>query len=109
LHTLKVLLVPCFPEEIMPESTSDLKKVWACILAKAWADQEYKRRLLADPAAVAREEGVPIPAGLTLKVVEDAPGTRTLVLPPQPSDLQARSDREERLAAHCGSMGTLCW
>jgi len=51
----------------MPDSKPDLSKTWARVVAKAWADEEYKRRLLADPAAVAREEGVPVPAGLTLK------------------------------------------
>ncbi len=83
----------------MTDSTPDLRKTWARVVAKAWADEEYKRRLLADPAAVAREEGVPVPAGLTLKVVEDAPGTRTLVLPPQPAELGTVVEAEERRAA----------
>ena len=83
----------------MPDSKPDLSKTWARVVAKAWADEEYKRRLLADPAAVAREEGVPVPAGLTLKVVEDAPGTRTLVLPPQPAELGTVVEAEERRAA----------
>ena len=83
----------------MTDSKPDLSKTWARVVAKAWADEEYKRRLLADPAAVAREEGVPVPAGLTLKVVEDAPGTRTLVLPPQPAELGTVVEAEERRAA----------
>ena len=84
----------------MPDSKQNLSKIWARVVAKAWADEEYKRRLLADPAAVAREEGVPLPAGLTLKVVEDAPGTRTLVLPPQPLELGTAVEVEERRAAN---------
>jgi len=54
--------------------------------------------LLADPAAVAKEEGVPIPAGLTLKVVEDAPGTRTLVLPAPPTGVHDL-EIEQRVSA----------
>ena len=83
----------------MTDSKQELSKTWARIVAKAWADEDYKRRLLADPAAVAKEEGVPVPAGLTLRVVEDAPGTRTMVLPPVPSELLAIVEGDERLAA----------
>ena len=83
----------------MPDSKQNLSKIWARVVAKAWADEEYKRRLLADPAAVAREEGVPVPEGLTLKVIEDAPGTRTLVLPPRPAEIGSVVEAEERLAA----------
>ena len=83
----------------MTETTQDLRKAWARVVAKAWADEEYKRRLLADPAAVAAEEGVAIPEGLTLRVIEDLPGVRTLVLPPPPAELQAVVDGEERRAA----------
>ena len=95
----------------MPDSKQELSKTWARIVAKAWADEEYKRRLLADPAAIAREEGVPVPAGLTLKVVEDAPGTRTLVLPPMPAELSTGVQTEERRAAEdacvwCCDLGT---
>jgi len=83
----------------MLESTPDVKRVWSRVVAKAWADQEYKRRLLADPAAVAKEEGVPLPAGLTLKVIEDAPGIRTIVLPPLPAEIGPAVVVEERHAA----------
>jgi len=83
----------------MPKSTPEGKKVWARIVANAWADEEYRRRLLADPAAIAKEEGLTLPEGLTLKVVEDAPGTRTLVLPPVPSELQTVVEGEQRAAA----------
>jgi len=89
----------------MTDSTQDLRKTWARVVAKAWADEEYKRRLLADPAAVAREEGAPLPTGLTLKVIEDAPGTRTLVLPPSPAELGALVEGEEpRSAANCDNI-----
>ncbi len=54
----------------MTDSTQELRKAWARVVAKAWADEEYKRRLLTDPRAVAAEAGVPLPEGLTVKVVE---------------------------------------
>ncbi len=87
----------------MTNSTPDLRKTWARVVAKAWADEEFKRRLLADPAAIACEEGVAIPEGLTVTVVEDAPGTRTLVLPAPPAEMGSVVETEERKAAmDCG-------
>lgn len=91
----------------MTDLARDLTKTWARVVAKAWADEEFKRRLLADPAAVAAEEGVLLPEGLTLKVIEDAPGIRTLVLPPLPSGLQTLVEGEERLAGTCCG-GCIC-
>ena len=92
----------------MTDSKQELSKTWARVVAKAWADEEYKRRLLADPAAVAKEEGVPVPEGLTLKVIEDAPGTRTLVLPPRPAELGSAVEAEERHAAEGCCNGMVC-
>src|SRR5262245_49659796 len=47
-------------------------KQWSQIVAKAWADESFKRRLLADPAAVLLEQGTAVPAGVQVRVVEDA-------------------------------------
>ena len=33
------------------------QKQMAKIIAKAWADDEYKQRFISDPAAMLREEG----------------------------------------------------
>ncbi|WP_145751686.1 NHLP leader peptide family RiPP precursor [Nitrospirillum amazonense] len=57
------------------------------IVARAWADEGFKARLLADPAAVLGSEGMDLPAGVAIRVVEDTVGTRTLVLPAKPVDL----------------------
>jgi len=54
-----------------------------------------------NPPSPPKEEGVPSPAGLTLKVGEDTPGKRTLVLPPPPGELGAGVEAEERRAASC--------
>ena len=34
------------------------------LLAKCWADEGFKRKLLADPAATLKAEGAELPAGL---------------------------------------------
>lgn len=55
------------------------------IIAKAWADDSFKARLLADPVAVAAAEGIPIPPGLKIVIHENKPGELHVVLPAKPS------------------------
>jgi hypothetical protein len=56
-------------------------KVWDQIVAKALADAAFKRRLLADPAAVLAEHAIPVPPGIQFRIVEDTEQVRHLVLP----------------------------
>ncbi|MEC4593960.1 MULTISPECIES: NHLP leader peptide family RiPP precursor [Nitrospirillum] len=65
----------------------DTQKITGRIIAKVWADETYKARLLADPAAVLTAEGLDLPEGVTFRVVQDAAGIQTLVLPARPADL----------------------
>jgi hypothetical protein len=43
------------------------------LVAKCWSDESFKRKLLADPAATLRAEGVPleVPAGVSVKALEN--------------------------------------
>ncbi len=76
------------------------KKV-ARVIAKAWADEGYKKRLAADPMAVLAEEGIDVPQGVTVKVVEETEEVRFLVLP-MPGAGGGAQEMEERLAATIG-------
>ncbi len=38
-------------------------KAYSRIVAKAWGDEAFKQRLLADPKATLQAVGVPVPAG----------------------------------------------
>jgi hypothetical protein len=69
------------------ENVRAANRIIAEVWAKAWADEGYKARLLADPAAVLTAEGIAPPPGVTLRVVEDTATIRTLVLPAKPADL----------------------
>jgi hypothetical protein len=55
------------------------------ILAKCWADASFKQQLLADPVALLKAEGVEIPAGYTVCIVENADKVVNYVLPPNPN------------------------
>jgi hypothetical protein len=86
------------------------QKQWGQIVARAWADPEFKARLVADPKTVLREHGIEPAAEVELRVVEDSPGVQNLVLPACPSGDLA----EEELAptavgyCYCGYSGG-CW
>jgi len=56
------------------------------VVAKAWSDGAFKAKLLSDPRAALAEAGVDVPAGVTVKVVEDTETTWHLVLPPPPPE-----------------------
>ncbi|TWB15506.1 putative ribosomally synthesized peptide [Nitrospirillum amazonense] len=66
-------------------------KAYGRVVAKAWADDAFKARLLADPVTVLKGEGVDIPAGMAVTVAENTATACTLVLPARPADL---SDEE---------------
>ena|ERR1051325_457566 len=64
----------------------DVKKIGK-VIAKAWADEDFKRRLIANPADVLREAGLEIPTALRIDVLQDSPQRRYLVLPLRPPGL----------------------
>jgi|WetSurMetagenome_2_1015567.scaffolds.fasta_scaffold298261_2 hypothetical protein len=63
------------------------EKAWSQIVAKAWSDELFKKRLLADPAAVLKEHGIELPTEVAVKVVEDSAKVVHLILPNPPVEL----------------------
>ena len=60
-------------------------KQFGQLVARTWSDTAFKARLLADPAAVLAQEGIPVPPGTEVRVHEDSPTLVHLALPPKPS------------------------
>ena len=71
---------------------------WGRIVAKAWADANFKKRLFANPTAVLKEHGLEVAPGIQVKVVEDTDTLHHLSFPPKPSDAEL-SEEELSLAA----------
>ncbi len=69
----------------MSLSNEDLLAQAQRIIAKAWADDAFKAALIANPNATLAAEGIAVPGGLTLKVLEDTPGTMHVILPQPPA------------------------
>lgn len=79
------------------------------LVAKAWADEGFKRALLTDPMATLAAEGVALPPGLQIKVVENTPGTLHLVLPQPPSDPLTDEAVDGAAGGTCGcDLGAIC-
>ncbi len=57
------------------------------IVEKCWADEAFKRRLMADPTATLKSMGVPVPQGKAIVVVEDTDSVCNLVIPAKPAAL----------------------
>lgn len=64
----------------------------AKIIAKAWSDPAFKAKLMANPAVTLEAEGINVPAGVTVTVVENTKNHFHLVLPPKPSRKLSDSD-----------------
>jgi hypothetical protein len=48
----------------------DFVKKYAQIVVKAWDNADFKQELVADPAKVLASEGVTLPEGVSIKIVD---------------------------------------
>jgi hypothetical protein len=88
------------------EQLVDFETRWGDLVARAWADSAFKMRLLADPAAVLKEHGMTLPAGITVKVVENTDNLIHLVLPQKPAAVELTEEELRNVAGgHCNSCG----
>ncbi len=60
------------------------QKACGKIVAKAWSDEGFKRRLLSDPRAVLKENGIDVPEDIQVKVVENTKELVYVTVPPRP-------------------------
>jgi Nitrile hydratase, alpha chain len=59
------------------------------ILTKCWSDEDFKRRFLADPEGTLKAEGFEVPAGLSIRALENTDKVFHLVIPIKPIELSA--------------------
>ena len=79
----------------------EFQKAYGKLVAKAWSDDEFKAKLLADPMKVFKENSMEVPAGIEVRIVENTTGVMHFILPPEPSD----ELKDEQLA---GASGGIC-
>ena len=81
----------------MAEWTPEIR---AKIIARAWKDENFRKKLLKNPKEVFKEYGFEIPANGEMKVLSEDPTHFYFVLPNTPVKHQEMSHEElERLAA----------
>jgi hypothetical protein len=68
-------------------SPEEQSKKMGQIVAKSWADDSFKQQLLADPMASLKAEGVELPEGLSVKVLDNTADIFHLVIPSKPTDM----------------------
>jgi hypothetical protein len=56
--------------KVMGRGSDGMQREWARIVAQAWADPDFRKRLENNPRAVLKERGVDVPANVNLDVVD---------------------------------------
>jgi len=77
----------------------EYQQKWGQLVARAWSDEDFKRRLLAEPEAVLNEAGLNVVEGVQIKIMENTDRLAYLALPAKPA---AGDISEEQLAAARG-------
>jgi hypothetical protein len=72
--------------------------VYAKVVTRAWRDAAFKEHLLADPASALAGMGVAVPAGKTVKMVENNDQVINLVLLAPPAETGLSDEALERAA-----------
>ena len=83
----------------MEETREEQGKKYAKLVAKAWSDEAFKERLLSDSRTVLEAEGIIVPPGVDVKVVEQTETQLFMVIPKKPEGVAAAVWAEERMAA----------
>ncbi|MFC1834431.1 NHLP leader peptide family RiPP precursor [Thermodesulfobacteriota bacterium] len=75
-------------------------KEWAKVIAQAWSDDDFKKRLFDDPKAVLKDFGINFPESLKVKLVEDPENELTIPFPAKPPELTGGPEElQERVQA----------
>ncbi len=79
----------------------------AKIIAKAWKDPAFRKKLIAKPKETLKEMGYDIPANVEVRIQEDDARHFTFPLPPAPTNLGELNDTELKQVA-AGSVWIFC-
>jgi hypothetical protein len=69
------------------------EEIWKKMIEKAWVDDAFREKLIANPNKVLKEEGLHIPENVKYKIIQDKGNERNLVLPKPPQKLSGEKLR----------------
>jgi hypothetical protein len=75
------------------------------IIAKAWKDPTFKKRLLDNPKDTLEECGYFFPENFTVKAIEDSAQSYTFVVPTSPANMKELSEEEMMDLSAAGGCG----
>ena len=76
----------------------DFQKAYGKVVARAWADPEFKELLLRDARAALATVGIEYPVDIKVFVRENNPREMNLVLPPQPAEGELSEQDIDKIA-----------
>jgi hypothetical protein len=87
--------------------------LWSQIVARAWCDEGFMKRLLSNPRDVLSEHGLEVPEGMDVRVeegtevkMEEEDGmVRHFILPVDPPDELTDEDLDGHAVSYCGWCG----
>jgi uncharacterized metal-binding protein YceD (DUF177 family) len=99
-------------EATMQEAFQGKEKEWAKVITQAWIDEEFKAKLLADPKAVLKAEGIEFPEDIKLNITEAKEDELNLTLPLKPQSMEGSveelQERTQAVIAVNGSTSFHC-
>ncbi|MBK5970282.1 MULTISPECIES: NHLP leader peptide family RiPP precursor [Thiorhodovibrio] len=85
---------------------NDQSRQYQQLIAKCWADEAFKQRLLSNPAETLKDEGLEVPEGVQVQVLENTAQVLNLVIPSRPTELSDEELHASGLAGGCGDSTT---
>ena len=86
-------------------TNDEMRKKYAKIVAKAWADEDYKKKLIASPKEILKQEGVEIPDKIKINIFENTDNELNFVLPNKPNEFNNICEIENRIVAATTNQG----
>jgi len=90
---------------MQPNLTGEYAEMYSKVVAKAWSDESFKQRLIADPMTVLTEMGLTVPAAAKLVVHENTQDAVHVVLPLPPVEQELS---EAELEKYAGGSSDTC-
>jgi hypothetical protein len=68
------------------------------VIAKAWADEAFRQRLLSNATATLKGEGIEVPDGVEMRIVENTEKLFHLVIPQKPAPAELSENDLDKVA-----------
>ncbi len=61
-----------------------MKEIWARLVAKAWLDPKFEKKLLANPVEIFQEENIEVPGNTKIHIIKNTENDWNFVIPVKP-------------------------